>query len=284
MGEAICYPLYDSNGPIPIKAKVQSGEWTTSSLQLNSAAGEELFRGNSKELDLLGENTMGEKVVSIRQLLNRFECVYTDNQVAPRVFYPYSNVMGSRTANPARFRYLPADNTQRNIVSNRCSAYDWFSMCYAYMRGSLRLKIFPSDDAASASRWRCSLGVVDSIPFNGEPSRLVPERFTVLTGTAPGDFDLSTAAAECNMTKEGCIEIQIPYYGQFALSPTCNHVQGGQVGTFYQTYMSYVACSPTSGTGNYRVYRAVADDFSMGFLIGTPWVRLYDQTDPPPTK
>jgi hypothetical protein len=219
---------------------------------------------------------IGEKIMSVRQLIKRFGEFGTLDQsstnqsivVAPfSVISPVSTVAATKTI----------------------SLYEYYYYMYAFWRGSMRLKATHVQNSGATaftpkfqgySSWYLWNTVQDA--FNA-----LVARFTVgglpmqLTTTLPaGSTNMGTALQVIDNSIEGLSEVEIPYYNVSHISPATNYIateRPVQVDNVLRgnippaiVAMNMRGAIPAGSFISTRMYRAPGDDFTFMYLVGVP--------------
>lgn len=242
----------DSGPPVPPKKTNaqadQPGDASREDVQLGRDNPTPLFNTDrlTSPTDSLG--CVGETIVSARQLLKRFQEVALATNPATN-FKPYVSIgLVESTA--------IADETMHTDY------FTAFNAIFAFMRGGMRLKLFYNSAAANPFYDRFLLGGVSR---QGGPN-------VSLINTGIIDITNYRADVPNVPVRDGCMEVEVPFYSQYPLAPT----------SFFE--VSFNSPHDGSNPGRLRecthanegseatriVYRAVAEDFQMGFLIGVP--------------
>lgn len=196
----------------------------------------------------ISANTMGEKVVSIRQLLKQFRLVnnftlkstealrITPDKIVP----PYDEALSNKPA----FDY-----------------YDYFSFLYAFRRGGMRTKIVPQNAL---------------IALCGNTPRLVSEaglcfwqvsRDKASTIINFGNMKQSTK-------KEEMHEYQHPFYSMypFLINAAPDNYGAGSIEGMYTSANQALWLPLKNENSDIYCYRATSDDFTMSMLMGAPFI------------
>nr|ULF99848.1 MAG: hypothetical protein 2 [Cripavirus sp.] len=206
--------------------------------------------------------TIGEKVSSIRQIMKRFNvCWFDTGTVGTGTQYTIQpEVISSAIVNHTTPRYV--------------DFYSYFGGIYAFYRGGFRMKFAPWNNGITGSNtyMRARLAPHNVITGNGYPV----QSGTALTGNA-------TIGAEIYIpvNVEGVGEFQAPYYTRYPILPVyASDTTYSSNNDLHANNGFYLRMTNPSGNVQFYVYRAVADDFSFGQLLGAPWISTYfDQTD-----
>lgn len=189
--------------------------------------------------------TMGEKVVSFRQILKRFHFL------RPLTVNEYW-VLNSFYVDPAKF----SGGTQEG-ESVDADAISTIASIFAFYRGSMRFKIVPL--------------VTPAPPLL---IQLRPDNYYQGTAIVTPGSDHSRGepwgAEVMHPTIEGVYELQIPFYSAYPVNLTTVNATSSDVldarAGFNRTFGKFLNATDVPC----MVYRSVGDDFSFGFLLGVP--------------
>lgn len=224
---------------------------------------------------------IGEKILSIRQLIKRFghfAGITTDGTNNTLIIAPFS------------VRQPP-----NVLTSTRSwSLFEYYYYLYGFWRGSMRLKIFPTvfDNTVPPTFVPTSPNlnyIVSMFTSVQDNFNTLQQRFT--TG-APIQRTTGFGAAVNNMGQsrhvvttnvEGCVEFEVPYYNPSHISPatlytttpieTTNVLRGHIPPTIITAGIARAGSAPAPGAFeaiDHMAYRAPGDDFSFMYLLGTP--------------
>jgi len=193
---------------------------------------------------------IGEKILSIRQLLNRSIAVH----------YNLGGAWFGVEFNPFEIQ-LPVAYT--NTIQNSPMAVDYystFSSLFAYKRGSVRMTAVPARVGSSAN------GLASSLRAN-----LMPKSSTT-SFRSPRNSDVRLPWNVCNEafpTNPG-ISVEIPQYTR--THSTLNRLSTVAAGDPTDTYAPNAVVAfriALTGAAPTTFYRSIAEDFQLGFFIGT---------------
>lgn len=226
---------------------------------------------------------IGEKIMSVRQLIKRFGHFFNLNVNA---------------ANPA---VIIAPFSVQEPISNTSSdksisQFEYYYYLYAFWRGSMRIKssTYTSSGAEEKSTapsnsnniWTVGLFTSVQDTFNTLVNRFsaggVPVQLTTPL-TAPM-LNMGNSTIDVATNVEGLIEMEAPYYNVSHISPATlytntekpveiSNVLKGHIPPAIITVSSRAKNSfpsENSGETNLSFYRAVGDDFSFMYLVGVP--------------
>lgn len=202
---------------------------------------------------------IGEKLVSVRQLIKRSQLVSTftpgsTNIVSPWRFVDAQIRTASTSATPVNFGYL-----------------DYISQIFAFYRGSVNLKFIPTD-------FQSTRALVEAIVNRNDASNIFP------TGIVTTAAALSSNQMRCGGVQivfqdiEGCIDVHIPYYSNVHMCPVTNLPQNisNQNYSIFPQLLLLLQNLSTSTT--YSIYRCAGDSFQFGYLLGPPLVTYMGDT------
>lgn len=198
----------------------------------------------------------GEKCLSVRQLIKRSSnsAQITLTSAGSICLAPFSpQLIYSRATTAAR-------------VTSPRSFLDYFANLYTFWRGSINLKIFSDTGIAS----RLNVEAVISFPTDSTGQVALPSQNALVSSSLPIVNGYHSSPVQMILTDlEGCIDITCPYYISTHMSPVSDYTFNNTNCTLnmYPPYLVTVTGLPA---GTYTVYRSAADDYQLGYLIGTP--------------
>jgi len=226
---------------------------------------------------------IGEKILSVRQLVKRFGHFFTTNLTPTNpavIIAPYSV-------------QEPVSNTTSD---KSISQFEYYYFLYAFWRGSMRIKASTYNSSNAASRaagptnsnniWTVGLFTSVQDTFNTLVNRFtaggVPVQLT--TPLTSPMLNMGNSNVEVATNVEGLIEVEPPYYNVSHISPATlytstekpieiSNVLKGHIPPAIITVSSRAKNSFGTGTAaetNLSFYRAVGDDFSFMYLVGVP--------------
>nr|WPV63186.1 MAG: capsid protein [Wenzhou bat dicistrovirus 6] len=228
---------------------------------------------------------IGEKIFSIRQLLKRFyrasTSVTLDN--------PSNSIAAIIPHMPSR--------PMTSVTSARIFGYyDLFYYIFAFYRGSMRIKLDPSQSTTTGERFNANPTVTHVARIYCSFSTPFETLLTALaaTNTWINSVTMGTLDENCpgeivvKPNQEGLIEFEVPYYNvshitQCSFSSNVPRITSGNIlrgaePPLLCTVYPRQGVSNTVGTDyfkvRYRPYRAVGDDFSFLYLVGVPLLTL----------
>lgn len=233
--------------------------------------------GVSKEDGLVDRIFFGDPVISIRQLLKRYQfyrshCVQ-DTDVTSIFNLPdfpmyrgYASGLSAAVDNAAS----PADPTGYNYTET--TMMNWFTPLFLARRGAVRHKfIWTSATTPTNNGMLSVIRVPDSIgyqrfdrPLTSAVSRSSGVYASSFRGI-PGHNGVSTTPINQNPT----LEVEIPYHTNLRFNPARrkNHNTTSNFGTFHQ--LTYPNTS-TAGDASVLDYVAAAEDYSLAFFQACP--------------
>jgi len=238
------------SGPTSIKKTNAQMDVGREDVQMGNDSPVQLFNTqySSNPVDALG--CVGETIVSARQLLKRFQPIGVLD-------------LGNVVISPYVVKCSLSDASGIDVAGVYSDYYSCFSSLFAFMRGGMRIKAFYLGTSESNDLLeRVYMGKVE----NQDPTiSLVSSSSTIGGHTQDGNIPNVPM-------RDGCLEFEVPYYNQYPMVPTnfctITPVPGGKGDPRLQR-CAYIQ-SNASSTAERILYRAVAEDFQFGFLIGTP--------------
>lgn len=226
---------------------------------------------------------IGEKVMSIRQLIKRFGSIAN---------LQFSVVNTSMLIAPFS---VPAPNNTPGLNKN-ISNFEYYYYLYAFWRGSMRIKAAihnsdpQSDKMARANDMIWNVNMINSVQdtFDTLALRFSNGSLPVQTSTQlPNAIrNMGSSVAEIPNGLEGIVEFEVPYYNISHISPATVYpltekpidvpkVLKGHVPPTIVTLSTTASNSfpaPIAGDEvcNAKFYRAAGDDFSFMYLVGVP--------------
>lgn len=196
---------------------------------------------------------MGEKVISIRQLIKRS-------------FKIGKLTSTSGTISPFRFVFGPtADPTLATQKEENMGYLDYFAHIYAFYRGGVNLKIIGNPSTVIEAYFRAN--DVDAEYSNDVVSQ------TVISKSQYGAYQ------PVYTTLEGAVDLAVPYYCAFHMCPVSSLNDNSFNAAIGIRPKGLVAVSGASSDGAV-VYRHATDSFQFGYLLGAPIVKYTENTTP----
>nr|ULF99808.1 MAG: putative capsid polyprotein [Dicistroviridae sp.] len=227
---------------------------------------------------------IGEKIMSIRQLIKRFALSQGASLTDPA------------TANAIAL--APFTFTSPVPIVGGYDYYsnlDYFSYLYAFWRGGVRYKVastriggspYVRADKLYVNMYAGLTYISDQIIalMASTKNRLL----AVLLSTAVGiTRNPSTLVVSSDI--EGTTEFEVPYYNVSHISPVTINTVAPAIksieclkGTYPPVVVTMSTPNPHSDTDalSFSVYRAAADDFSLSYIVGVPPLVLMNPTTP----
>jgi hypothetical protein len=197
---------------------------------------------------------IGEKIVSVRQLMKRASNFFIDTATSKCVaINPWvAFCLAPSTDSIAGFTWIPDYFTQLSVL-------------YSYGRGSIRFKTASTDGNSNG------LGLWQSAT-TGDLSGS-----TSVSGVIGPIYALPYAVG--NSAVYPMPEVQVPYYSDTHMSIITPSGRGSTYMTNNVPTTKLVVYIPVE-TGQTLVKRQIGDDFSLGFFIGTMPLVTATQLDP----
>jgi len=210
---------------------------------------------------------IGERILSLRQLLKRFSIFYADVNI--NVFGTIKN-WNIRVRDIALPTFIAGSNItvyQANSGANYViDSISWFAPLYMFQRGSVRIKTYncdpfttstPSYNQEANTNYRCR--------FQDD----VDPHTTIVGGDGSADFGWRNSPAIFSSIMNGGVEAEIANYAP--TYSTVNFLQNGTVTppTNYQ-YLDTMGVEVISSEPSQQInfLRAIGEDFNYGFFIG----------------
>lgn len=231
---------------------------------------------------------IGEKIISIRQLIKRFspiDQVSMDTSEENTIFIP-SFAMPEANLD-AVFDNLPY-----------YSMLQYFYYMFGFYRGGMRIKSNFTVATPDSTNQRlrnfvnCMLFTSADDQMNNIINDLAPidsTRRIVQTGLIPSVASLNGESYQVVDTNlEGLVELEVPYYNISHITPTSMALVGEKPiemsliyrGLIPPSILAMQISAVVPGMVNAQIYRAAADDFSFLYTLGVP--QLFRNTPPPP--
>lgn len=194
---------------------------------------------------------VGEAIRSLRQLMKRYCCVYETPAAATLgIFCPFAN-------------YLPtvSATTLGTLANHRIDMLSYFGPLFAFNRGSVRYKVMiPALTAGSC---------FSALLFPNDNT----SQSTQFGSAAATSTNVLDNRALTFTQFSGGIEVEVPAYqrGHCRFSNVLTPTQSASIGGPWFADQQLAICSNernTIATTSF-VYRAIGDDYSLGFFIGT---------------
>lgn len=206
--------------------------------------------------------TIGEAVVSFRQLIKRFRGYALVNGPfrTPNAYWRTKSDTSVLVVDPFNFIFGAPTQTINNstgqtYVSAPQDFMELVGSIYGYYRGGMRLK------------------AVYSQSYPNIRAKIIPSAIKLPFSRRDMEMD-ATGEVNVDQSVEGTVEVQVPFYSR--TSHVCHKI----VDTIADTpdVAFYIPGKLSSVTGQPSIYRAAADDFSFGFLTGVPCLQFVPST------
>lgn len=206
---------------------------------------------------------VGERILSIRQMVKRFTTMY----VAASGIAPANSFFSVDSS----VNYVPSvglTDGYKSLSEVRTDMLSYYAACFRFVRGGTRLKIIdPSVSGAwYVNTYQGAVGSMSTAPVSFSTTSIVTNGLDQPVVVVP--------------SLTGGIEVEMPYYN----ATHASHVRivtgfAGSSDVREATDSAMLlqinpaqtnAAAPTSYSPAMRIYRAAADDYSLGFFIGVP--------------
>jgi len=231
-------------------AQAQVGQNTFSTreqVQLHRDGSKRMFEVSDRVQVEINENTVGETVMSTKQLINRMQGLQTlsPNSVADYVLPDATFKFNSSTPVP---------------VGTVTTYYQALCAIFAFQRGGMRVKVYDEQDGLMT----CALK--SEMLQSSDRSPVGRDMMTSKQGGVTSPLALNVS------NRDGVFEVEMPYYQRtFMIASRFNSYlpQTSLVNlTKNQQELNFTYKSANSR----QYFVAAADDFQMGCLIGAPLV------------
>ena len=241
---------------------------------------------------------IGEKIMSVRQLIKRFGMFQNGLSLGPVTGPPATNFTNILLA-PFSIR----SPTTTVAPSRTMSLYEYYYFIYGFWRGSMRIKAFGTTATTSVDGGTSKAtdtwftvnnynSVQDS--FNSLCNRFTAGSFPVIgTGAMPsGTIGYGNSMQYINPNLEGVMEFEVPYYNVSHISPATVYdsaagtpvnvpdVLKGHVPPIISAIQPR-GVIPSGQVINLQLARAPGDDFSFMYLVGVPPLVNVDRATTP---
>jgi len=197
--------------------------------------------------------TIGERVVSLRQLFQRFQIV--SRPTTPTTPTQALQIIPMASLNiPQVYRTQPVSNY-----------FDYFLPLYAFYRGSMRTKIIANYDTRMINQVGVSL--YEDYPIHSDTTFVSLQ--TKPVGQPPQTIHFPSL--------EGAVENSIPFYNTYSLNYTPFYQQASLINTYdpqafvrSKTPGISIDNVPVVAGSSFSIARAIGEDFTAGFLLGAP--------------
>lgn len=233
-------------------------------------------------------NCIGEKIVSIRQLLKRFCQVEGDVSLKKDA----SGVSESVVISPFATKSILEEG---KLLDEQYTLLDYYYQIFSFWRGSMRFKVLAIDDKKiSGHSEKKKLQTFVMVKMFNAVHKYFEDLLTKFSSPniiqkldIPDIFNNGCASTQViDPGLEGMIEIEVPYYNVSHISPTTstsrgsdgkpiifdNILKGNQPPSILvmtpQTF-NYTGDTDTENV-SFTVFRAVGDDYSLMYTVGCP--------------
>jgi hypothetical protein len=185
----------------------------------------------------------GDSAISLRNLLNAFT-----------VFTPTLAVAATGSLRLRPFVRRSFGDSPSNI-----DLFDYLTKGYAFFKGSMNVRLALSDTPTSGCAGK--LGLISA--WNQQAPGVTPVvgfSVGVTPNAGPGTRCVPIAASEA------VVDVSVPYYQAWHITRSLQNGSTGVYGEMYENGLIYGADTSQS----IQVYRAIGDDFRMGFLMSLP--------------
>lgn len=192
--------------------------------------------------------TMGEKIASLRQLVKRFSVLRPSDQTDIWQIQDHFQINTNK--------FVGYTSEEGSVATDTLS---WIASIYAFYRGSTRYKIVPYGDT---NKYGIKVILKPSLNYD------TGDAIIVATSNGPRT---SQWGGEANIPSiEGVYELSVPYYSPYPATLTTLNSSTSNIIDAEHGYNKVFVTKTGPGVADYYIYRAAADDFSFGFLLGVP--------------
>lgn len=210
------------------------------------------------------ETCIGEQIVSIKQILNRYHVVHSTTTLTKFSVTQSFAVRANVISAPIRVSGSGV-TTYPDLYG---TPLDFWSLCFAFRRGGMRWGILRSGNATR-----------DGIKSSYMPQPLsAPKDYVVGTGTGPdygptlsnGPASNSAYWMPVNLrpSKEGGELVSVPYMNKYLISPNEPFYNGASVNDHQP--LGYARFVSTDNTDDNTLIRSVDDHFQLKYFVGIP--------------
>lgn len=216
---------------------------------------------------------IGEKIMSIRQLIKRFGA-----------FFFVNLNQTTRGALLAPFSVAQPPSNPLNVVKT-ISMFEYYYFLYAFWRGSMRFKVVPTNEATRTRSNSCYMVTMWNSVQDTYKSMIdwfspgVPVQAHTSLLSFQRNMGQSSQLIDPNV--EGILEFEVPYYNVSHISPATVYSSTSKPITVSETLKGSVPpvivdvsqvepLTDASHNEVLRFFRAVGDDFSFLYLVGVP--------------
>lgn len=215
---------------------------------------------------LMASSCIGEKIVSVRQLIKSFGILHPFTK--PAAFTESCNVI------PFGGQVLTVG---QGLPEHTGDLYSALSGCFCMVRGGVRLKAFLP---LSSGSWAWTAALYQESPAllpTAPEYSVVSRSATSFAGDGPGQFGVynQTGYSVQMATLNGCLEVDVPNYSMYHSRSTFAHQVGNTQAYSTEGWSianrSRVSFSSFQGTTTaFVVYRAGSDDLNFSGFISVP--------------
>jgi len=211
---------------------------------------------------------IGESILSCRALIKRFTKIYQSSVIRPSNDTSWYSILPYAKMSPVN-----------SYIASYFDDYSYWSYPFAFARGSMRFKIkwsptngteyAPRSTAVEAKLLTDPGGYCFSAVLNTYTATDTPVKTQTFLFPALG----SSLAQISDQNVEGVTELAVPFYNRFHTIPLeinqLPSVANVRKGDFPPTILAVRSTHRECG-GYVDIYRGTGDDFSFGYLCGSP--------------
>lgn len=214
-------------------------------------------------------NCIGEKIMSVRQLIKRFGAIGGTARVAPQAEPPTNSLVlapfavTTPTATPSGGQYYPQ--------------LDYWYTLFAFYRGSVRYKAKVTNANWQQPNTMFLVKMYNSLGdamvgllnrFATTPNIYLPTNLSQYYNYA------QPSSLEIQPDLEGMLEFEVPYYNISHITPavytTTPTITSAQMLTGSAPPTIVTIKPSTTQSVDFTMYRAAGDDFSLSYILGVP--------------
>jgi len=216
------------------------------------------------------ETCIGEQIVSIKQLLNRYHRVQANTNKAQFTAAPsfrlLSNVVGcaKRVSSSHTTTFSPLYGTP----------FDFWSLCYAYRRGGTRWGIMREGVATRQGIMSSFSGCTFNWPNDVYVSN-TPDEYTFIptSNASSGTYGSYWTPPTLMPAKEGGNLVSVPYMSRYTVSPNEPWFDPSlPVPKYAYQPSTYITFKSYDATDDVTLIRSVDDHFQLKYFVGIPLV------------
>lgn len=215
----------------------------------------------------LSQLCIGEQIMSVKQLLNRYHIMHTNTSkaqfTASANFRVRTNLIG------CAFRTFGAGNTFSDLYG---TPLDMWSLCYAFRRGGTRMGLMREGVVTRQGIRSAFVGVSlggsgDYIATGSTVFDLIP-----LTNTAGATSSAFWSPPVMRPAKEGGELLSAPYMSKYIVTPNepCDPANIATSTRFQPE--SYFLVNSFDTTNDLSLVKSIDDNFQLKYFIGVPCV------------